>query len=268
MFKKFLAMALGIFLFGVGQANAGGAVYCVNCSNYWTQMLERITNIEELKVLYLEYGEAIQQTAHQLKNIQQNVEMITDMVHNTAALPRQIISKISDEMTRFAQITNTINTIRADIEGLEKVKDEYYKTKDEIQKLVNVPNSMLTERNVAIRASIDKMAERIDEATEATFKLSGSQLKDLEERGKTEDYINDLINNAEGRNGMLQAANQLAKLQYSEMQQMRELVATTVQSNLATQMRDEQQRQVSEEIADKVTTFKDEYIVLQELPMF
>ncbi len=67
---------------------------------------------------------------------------------------------------------------------------------------------------------------------------------------------------------MLQAANQLAKLQYSEMQQMRELVATTVQSNLATQMRDEQQRQVSEEIADKVTTFKDEYIVLQELPMF
>ncbi len=26
MFKKFLAMALGIFLFGVGQANAGGAV--------------------------------------------------------------------------------------------------------------------------------------------------------------------------------------------------------------------------------------------------
>ena len=140
MFKKFLAMALGIFLFGVGQANAGGAVYCVNCSNYWTQMLERITNIEELKVLYLEYGEAIQQTAHQLKNIQQNVEMITDMVHNTAALPRQIISKISDEMTRFAQITNTINTIRADIEGLEKVKDEYYKTKDEIQKLVNVPN--------------------------------------------------------------------------------------------------------------------------------
>ena len=108
---------------------------------------------------------------------------------------------------------------------------------------------MLTERNVTIRADIDKMADRIDTATKATFQLSGSQLKDLEESGKMEDYINDLVNNADGRNEMLQAGNQLAKLQYSEARQLRELVATTIQSNLATQVRDEKERQLAHEIA-------------------
>ncbi len=264
MFKKFLAMALGAFLFGVGQAEAD-IVYCTNCSERWTQAVERITNIEELKTLYLEYGESIQQTAHQLKNVQQNIEMITDMIHNTAALPRQVLSKISDEMTRFAQITNSINTIREDIMGLERVYDEYYKTQAEYKRLANLPNEMLSERNVTIRADIDKMADRIDTATKATFQLSGSQLKDLEESGKMEDYINDLVNNADGRNEMLQAGNQLAKLQYSEARQLRELVATTIQSNLATQVRDEKEKQISKEIDDRITTPR-EYPPLEEYP--
>lgn len=249
MIKKFLLTAICVFLFGISQA-AAWVVYCTNCSDRWVQALERVTNVEQLKTLYLEYGESVQQTAHQLKNVQQNVEMITDMIHNTATLPREMISQVSDEMTRFAQITNAINTIRADIMGLEKVYDEYYKTQEEYNRMANLPNRMLTERNIAIRADIDKMNERIDEATKATFQLSGSQLKDLEESGKTEDYINDLVNNAEGRNEMLQAANQLAKLQYAETKQLRELMATTIQSNLATQVRDEKAKQRSLEVKE------------------
>lgn len=267
MFKKFLLTAMCVFLFGVNGSHAR-AVYCTNCSNRWVQALERVTNVEQLKTLYLEYGESVQQTAHQLKNVQQNVEMITDMIHNTAALPREMISKVSDEMTRFAQITNAINTIRADIIGLEKVFDETYKTQAELREMANMPNDMLKERNMTIRADLDIMNKKIEEATKATFQISGKQLKDLEESGKTEDYINELINNAEGRNEMLMAANQLAKLQYAESKQLRELIATTTQSNLVKQARDEQQKQLSDEIADKVTTFKDEYVVLEELPMF
>lgn len=109
------------------------------------------------------------------------------------------------------------------------------------------------------------MGERIDEATKATFQLSGSQLRDLEESGKMEDYINDLVNNADGRNEMLQAGNQLAKLQYSEARQLRELVATTIQSNLATQVRDEKERQIEEEMKRIIhSTYEDP--VLNEYP--
>lgn len=267
MFKKFLAMALGIFLFGVSHAEAK-AVYCTNCSTKWTQAIEKVTNIKQLNQMYADYKQYVEQTAHQLKNVQQNIEMITDMVHNTAALPRELLGKVSDEMTRFAQITNSINTIRADIMGLEKIYDETYKTQAKLKEMANMPNDMLRERNMSIRADLDVMDEKIEEATKATFQISGKQLKDLEESGQTEEYINDLINNADGRNEILMAANQLAKLQYAESKQLRELIATTTQSNLVKQVRDEQQRQLSEEIADRVTTFKDEYIVLQELPMF
>ena len=252
MFKKFLAMALGAFLFGVGQAEAD-IVYCTNCSERWTQAVERVTSIQQLNQMYSDYREYVEQTAHLLENVHQNITMIKDMQHNTLGLPSEIIGKIYDEMTRLAKVTNALNTIRADIEGTEKVYDEYYKTQAEYKRLANLPNEMLSERNVTIRADIDKMADRIDTATKATFQLSGSQLKDLEESGKMEDYINDLVNNADGRNEMLQAGNQLAKLQYSEARQLRELVATTIQSNLATQVRDEKEKQISEEIYRNIT---------------
>lgn len=252
MFKKFLAMALGIFLFGVSQADAR-AVYCTNCSERWTQAIEKVTSMKQLQQMYSDYKEYVEQTAQLLENVHQNIVMIKDMQHNTLGLPGEIIGKIYDEMTRLAKITNALNTIRADIEGTEKVYDEYYKTQEEYKRLANLPNRMLTERNVTIRADIDKMAERIDTATKATFQLSGSQLKELEESGKMEDYINDLINNADGRNEMLQASNQLARLQINETRQLRELMATTIQSNLATQVRDEKEKQISEEIYRNIT---------------
>lgn len=248
MTKKFLITAMCVFLFGLSQAEAK-AVYCVNCSERWVQDLERVTNLEQLNQMYSDYKEYVQQTAHLLTNVQQNIEMITDMTHNTANLPSNLLGKVYDEMTRLAQITNALNTIRADIEGTERVYDEYYKTQAEYNRLANLPNRMLTERNITIRADIDKMNERIDTATKATFQLSGSQLKDLEESGKMEDYINELVNNADGRNEMLQAGNQLAKLQYQETRQLRELMATTIQSNLATQVRDEKDKQLAHEEA-------------------
>lgn len=264
MFRKFLAAALGVFLFGVGQAEAR-AVYCVNCSEQWTQAAERVTSIQKLNQMYSDYREYVEQTAHLLENVHQNITMIKDMQHNTIGLPSEIIGKIYDEMTRLAKVTNALNTIRADIEGTEKIYDEYYKAQAEYKKLANLPNDMLSERNVTIRADIDKMGERIDEATKATFQLSGSQLRDLEESGKMEDYINDLVNNADGRNEMLQAGNQLAKLQYSEARQLRELVATTIQSNLATQVRDEKERQIEEEMKRIIhSTYEDP--VLNEYP--
>lgn len=264
MFKKFLAMALGIFLFGVSQAEAK-VVYCTNCSTKWTQAIEKVTSMKQLQQMYSDYKEYVEQTAQLLENVHQNIVMIKDMQHNTLGLPGEIIGKIYDEMTRLAKITNALNTIRADIEGTEKVYDEYYKTQAEYKRLANLPNRMLTERNVTIRADIDKMAERIDTATKATFQLSGSQLKELEESGKMEDYINDLIDNADGRNEMLQASNQLARLQINETRQLRELMATTIQSNLATQVRDEKEKQISEEIGERIMTPR-EYPPLKDYP--
>ncbi len=251
MTKKFLLIALCSFFIGVNEGNAF-TMYCVNCSDRFMQALERVTNLEQLKQLYLDYGESVQQTAHQLKNVQQNVEMITDMIHNTTALPRNLVREGYNELTRLAQITNSINTIKSDIMGLEKIFDEKYKTQEELNRIANFPNELVSERNITIRANMKIMNERIDEATKATFQLSGSQLKELEDSGQLEAHINALME-SDGRNGILMAANKLAQEQIKETRQLRELIATTVQSNLATQVRDEKEKQLSDEVDKRIT---------------
>ncbi len=256
MTKKFLLVAICSFFIGVNQGKAN-VVYCVNCSDRFMQALDRVTNVEQLKQLYLDYGESVQQTAHQLKNVQQNVEMITDMIHNTTALPRNLVREGYNELTRLAQITNSINTIKSDIMGLEKIFDEKYKTQEELNRIANFPNELVSERNITIRANMKIMNERIDEATKATFQLSGSQLKELEDSGQLEAHINALME-SDGRNGILMAANKLAQEQIKETRQLRELIATTVQSNLATQVRDEKEKQLSDEIAHKILTINED----------
>ena len=51
------------------------------------------------------------------------------------------------------------------------------------------------------------------------------------------------------------AGNQLAALQIQEARQLRELIATKFQSDLASQVKDEKLRQISEELVRASTDF-------------
>ena len=271
MNKKFIisAFLLAYSLFPVNNAHAVTA-FCTNCSDRFMQAMDRVTNVEQLKSLYAEYAESIQQTASQIQMVQQNVEQYTNMVRNTVAIPKNMIAKISKELTRFAQITNSVNTMRADIMGLENVFDTLYQAQEDFGKLANMPREMASGRNMTIRANLDVMSKRVDEATQATFQVSGAQLKDLEMSGETESYINELLNTPEGRMEALQSGNQLAAMQIQEARQLRELIATSLQSDLASQIKDEKQEQLSEEISRRITDMSDlkNQKLIEELPLF
>lgn len=223
-------------------------VYCVNCSDKLTQMLDRVTNVQQLQTLMNAYSEAVQQTAAQLELVAQHVKEYENMIQHTIQLPREMIRKISSKLSEAGRITAALNSIRADVEGLARIYDELYGTRDELKNLANLPRNMLTQGVATYHTSWDRWSERVDKATQATFQLSGHQLKQLADSGELEGYINGLLSTPEGQQQALMAANQLAALQIQEARQLRELIATKVQSDLASQTKGEKERQMGEEV--------------------
>ena len=245
-----------LLLFGTCAPSHGGTVYCTNCSDRFMQAVEKATSLEQLKTLVKEYDEAIRQTAAQLQMVQQNIEQYTNMVQNTVALPKEMIRKIASEMSKFGQITGALTTMRNDVVGLGKVFDELYSARSEFKELAGLPKEMLSQGMTRYHTSWDNWSRRVDDSTRATFQLSGKQLKDLEEAGELESYINDLLSTPDGQQKALMAGNQLAALQIQEARQLRELLATKIQSDLAGQVKREKEGQYSEELIRSITNFE------------
>ena len=256
--KKSLVFALLVCCSTPGVPALADVVYCTNCSDKVTQALERVTSLEQLQTLIKSYDEAIQQTAAQLEMVQQNIEQYANMVQNTVRLPRELISKISAKLSEAGRVTAALNSMRADIQGLARIHEELYGTRDDLKNLANLPRNLLTQGVSAYHTSWDTWSDRVDRATQATFQLSGHQLKQLSESGELEAYVNSLLDTPEGQQQALMAANQLAALQIQEARQLRELIATKVQSDLASQTKKEKEGQMAEEMQRTMTKDLDE----------
>lgn len=225
-------------------------VYCTNCSNSALQALERAIAASQLAELKTAYDEYIQQTAAQLEMVRQNIEQYENMLKHTERLPENLIGSISGELSKLSQITGALHTLRNDITGMAGVFDELYRTRDELKTLAN-----LAGRTATYQSYWDDWSKRVDDATRATYQLSGSQLADLQNSGRIESYINSLLSTPEGQQEALMAGNQLAALQIHEARQLRELVATKFQSDLSSQTKAEKEGQYSEEVSRALTDF-------------
>ena len=133
--KKSLAFALLVCCTAPAAPVHADTVYCWNCSENVTQALDRVTNLEQLQTLIKGYDEAIQQTAAQLEMVQQNIQQYANMVQNTVRLPREVIRRISDKLSEAGRITAALNSMRADIQGLARIHEELYGTRDDLKDL-------------------------------------------------------------------------------------------------------------------------------------
>ena len=220
------------------------------------QALERAIANSQLAELKTAYDQYVQQTAAQLQMVQQNIEQYANMVQNTVQLPANLIGAISGELSKLGRITGTLHTLRNDITGMANVFDELYRTRDELKELANMPKELLSgEGSTRYEGYWDNWSKRVDDATKSTFQLSGAQLHELENSGQLEDYINRLLSTPEGQQQALMAGNQLAALQIQESRQLRELIATRFQAELATKQMRQRQEQLSEEISRAKTDF-------------
>ena len=230
--KLFSIAVLSAFLVSQqpNPANAYAFV-CANCSTNLQQALEYATQLAELAELIAQTRESIKQTEMQIQNLKQLGE---DLRNNPL-----------DTLLDLAHKTAQLNTYRADENLLAQIFNELFPEQSEFADLAGATRDEIEAANKKYQKHYDEWSKAIDEATMATFQLSGRQLKDMEESGKLRDYLGNLLNKPEGHMQAIQAGNQLAALQIQEMRQFRELAATQAQSEITQQMKAEKQEEMA-----------------------
>jgi P-type conjugative transfer protein TrbJ len=230
--KLFSIAALSAFLICQQPGTASAyAFVCANCSTNLQQALEYATQLAELAELVSQTKEAIKQTEMQIKNLKQLGE---DLRNNPL-----------DTLLDLAHKTAQLNTYRADENLLAQIFNELFPEQSEFADLAGATRDEIKAANEKYQKHYEEWSKAIDEATMATFQLSGRQLKDMEESGELRDYLENLLNDPEGHMEAIQAGNQLAALQIQEMRQFRELAATQAQSEITQQMKAEKQEEMA-----------------------
>jgi len=246
--KGYILFTVIYMLLNAAPARAA-TVTCTNCSNMVTQMLERVTSVEQLSALRSQVSEAMTQTAQQIRMVQQNIEQYANMLQNTAQLPSNLINEIKGNITRLASLSSSLQTQRGDMKALGQVFMNLFPEQSLFGNLAGASPAQVEQANARYEAEWNKWAANVDQATQATFQLSGQQLSDLQQDPERfQSYIDNLLSTPDGQQKAIMAGNQLAALQVQEVRQLRELMATQIQSNIATIMKAEKESQMQQEL--------------------
>ena len=217
-------------------------VWCANCSDNWTQQMERVTSLEQLKNVLNTYHEAIQQTQQQIALVQSNLQQYQNMIQNTVNLPKNLLNQVKGQFNQLAQLTNKLNIQKGDYLAMGQVFDEIY---PRLEILKNITSGAGVKD---VKEVWEKWSSEVDRAAQATFQLTGSQLKDLGENSEALDrHIGDLLSTPEGQMQAIQSGNSLAAIQIDELRQLRALMATSIQAATQAMMKDEKREQFSVE---------------------
>jgi len=248
-------VALSMTLISGRESNAM-IVHCTNCSETFTQTLERVTNLEKLTQVYKQVDEAMQQTQKQITMVQQGIDRYANMVKNTASLPGQMRSKMQGTFSSLSSLTQVLNVQRGDASALSQIFKATYANRGAIRDLFKTfkPDGapMTEEERAESEAAFLRMREKIEseaeQAQEAAFQESGSQIDEIEQKSaELDSQLNDLLLTPDGQMKALEAGNQIATLQLRESQRLRQLLAVSIQSSVQRDMKAEKEKQLEEE---------------------
>ena len=241
--KRILALsATLLFALSISAPGQAATVFCANCSEAWTQQIERVTNLEQLKQLMSSYNEAIQQTQQQIALVQNNIQQYQNMLKNTLSLPASLLGKVKGEFSKLAQLTNQLNTLKGDVLAMGEVFNDIYPDLDLLKNMAGGKG------DVSVKDIWTKWSKETDRASQAAFQVTGSQLKDLTENADALDsHIAGLLSTPEGQMQAIQSGNSLAAIQIKELRDLRLMMATNIQAATQAQMKDEKREQLSVE---------------------
>ena len=241
MKKAALTFSLIILLLTSATTASAMTVSCVNCSDKFLQMLERVTNIEQLESMWRTYGEEMMQTQQQIMMVKQNIEQYVNMAKNTIRLPFAIKNTIIRDFKSLASLSRGLVSTVGNIEVLDGIYDAYYPSFTSAKGISNLPAGEINPKYYEYYA---KWSERVDEATKATFKISGQQLKEISESDEFDAYIDKLLSSPEGRMQALDAANRLSLVQITEIRKLRALMAVHIQNQAQIEQKEEKEAQL------------------------
>ena len=228
---------LGLLIILMASPSHALSMYCTNCSNEWVQMMERVTNLQELANLSDQLVQEISQTEQQITMVRQNIERYENMTKNTNNLSPEMLSQLSGEYRRLGNLYQQVESRRGDIDAMRRAYSEMYPSYSDIS----------TEQGAKYQQRWQTWSADVDRANRSTMEQSGRQLKDLQEADKYDSNIQQLLNTPQGRMEAIQAGNQLTALQLQEARELRALMATSMQEQSVVNAKKEKTDQAREE---------------------
>ena len=233
-----LCFALTVVLASTVQA--GLVVTCTNCSEKLIQILDRVTNVEELATLAADYEESVAQTMHQMQMVANQLDQYSNMVQNTIKLPQTLLNKITGDFTELAGLTRSIQNQVGDVVALGNLFDEIYADRNFLNNLATAQGSGIELANEQYFEKWNDWSDQVERASKAVFQVSGQQLDDLiQDADAFDQHIASLLSTPEGQVQALDAGNQLAALQIEEARQLRTLLLTATQAQAQESMKAE-----------------------------
>jgi len=244
--RKVFYLASTVFILALtAEPGLAATVYCTNCSTTWTQQMDRITNVEQLQNQIKVYQEAIQQTQQQIQMVANQIKQYENMIQNTINLPQNVLNEMKGQFSELAKLTQNLKLQKGDYMAMGQVFDEIYPGLDIIKGLAGGDAAK------PIAEVWEQWSKEVDRAAQATFQVTGSQLRDLAENSDDLDqHISKLLTTPEGQMQAIQSGNSLAALQINELRQLRMLMATNIQMTTQMTMKNEKRGQLSKEQLD------------------
>ncbi|MDR1397155.1 MAG: P-type conjugative transfer protein TrbJ [Desulfarculales bacterium] len=243
--RKSLSVFLLCLSLGYSNNALAWTVYCTNCSNQFTQALERATSVEELQVIYDDYAQSIQQTEHQLQILLTEINQYNNMLQNTMKLPAKLLNSITGDFGRLFQLTLRIEVQADELTALGDIFEGIYMNDDFLQGIAGAGRADREPANASYRQQREKWEQEVKRAEKSLFTLSGQQLNDLINDGAAfEEHMRELLTTPSGQMQALEAANELAAININESRQLRTLLTASVQASSVSAMKNEKHEEI------------------------
>lgn len=210
-----LALACGVSLMALTaiatprSAQAQWAVTCVNCSTMTTQLLQ--------------YAKDAQSLATQLQQYQTQLQQYTNMLTNTVALPQEMWSTVQSDIMRVQALSNAASLLSGNSGSLISRLQNASAYANQAGSLANIPGQ-ITGYQQTIGNNLSAMGRTLglQQGQEAN---NAALLASLQQHSQS----------AAGQMQAIQAGNELAHQQATQLLQIQATLSSTAQMQ-ATQM--------------------------------
>jgi len=224
---KQMILVLAVFYISalwVGTAKAGGGL-----SGGATEFTQIANN-----------AELITQVSQLAEQINQQIQMVRDMIHNTLNLPRKLMGNVTG---MIGTVMNAYNQVQGILNRLSNIDEEFYNTFYSTVSDLSNPAGWV--KNYS--AEFFRLSEGMEKEAKRTVENLKISADDITDSGEMLEKLADSANSADGRNAILQASNEFLGFIGGELVKTRALFTEQTKSYLDYA---ERQRTIQDAAAD------------------
>jgi type IV secretion system protein TrbJ len=215
--RKFLSVAVGAAVAAPVALSVPGRVFaasaCVNCATEWTQILNNV----ELVAAYIRQG---QQYAQQILQYVQQLRDSVEMFRNGRAFLSHIFGPIMQELQQLANVVQQGRGLAYSMSNLD-------------QQFRNTFRGYGTTTNAGV--DYRNWSQTTLDTIQGTLRAAGLQGQQLQSEQGMMSGLRSMATNADGRMQAANVANMIAVESVSQMQKLRQLMLSDLQSKEAYQ---------------------------------